>query len=169
LWCGGGDDLFEDLMDVGGGGDELGWVGGADVDECGGGLGDGVDGRAARDVADVYGGLGIGGKFEGGDSGEGVAEEEDGVECAGVGPGVAAGAGDCDAEAQTAEGAGNDGGAAAAFECDGRGDAVTKWAALEEVAHAAEVSFALFAYVGGEEDGDGWAYVCVTERGGDGE
>ena len=82
---------------------------------------------------------------------------------------MAAGAGDGDAEAEAAEGAGDDGGAAAAFEGDGGGDAVAIGAALEEVTHAAEVAFALFAYVGGEEDGDGWGDVGVAEGGGDGE
>ena len=98
-----------------------------------------------------------------------LAEEEDGVGGAGVGPGVAAGAGDGDAEAEAAEGAGDDGGAAAAFEGDGGGDAVAIGAAVEEVTHAAEVAFAFFAYVGGEEDGDGWCDVGVAECGGDGE
>ena len=58
---------------------------------------------------------------------------------------------------------------AAAFEDDGGGDAVAVGAALEEVAHAAEVAFAFFAYVGGEEDGDGWGDVGVAEGGGYGE
>ncbi len=102
-------------------------------------------------------------------SGEGLAEDEDGVGGAGVGPGVAAGAGDGDAEAEAAEGAGDDGGGAAAFEGDGGGDAVAVGAALEEMTHAAEVAFAFFAYVGGEEDGDGWGDVGVAEGGGDGE
>ncbi len=70
---------------------------------------------------------------------------------------------------QAAEGAGDDGGVAAAFEGDGGGDAGAVGAALEEVTHAAEVAFALFAYVGGEEDGDGWGDVGVAEGGGDGE
>jgi hypothetical protein len=35
------------------------------------------------------------------------------------------------------------------------------------VAHAAEVAFAFFAYVGGEEDGDGWGDAGVTEGGSD--
>ena len=165
---GGGDDVVEDLVDCGGGGDELGGVGGADVEERGGGLGDGVDGGAAGDVADVDGGVGVGGEFERGDLGEGVAEEEDGVGGAGVGPGVAARAGDGDAEAKAAEGAGDDRGVAAAFERDGGGDAVAIGAALEEVTHAAEVAFAFFAYVGGEEDGDGRGDVGVAEGGGDG-
>ena len=82
---------------------------------------------------------------------------------------MAARAGDGDAEAQTAERAGDDGGAASAFECNGGGDAVAIGAALEEMTHAAEVAFALFAYVGGEEDGDGWGDFGVLERGGDGE
>ena len=98
-----------------------------------------------------------------------LAEEEDGVGRAGVGPGVAAGAGDGDAEAEAAEGAGDDGGAAAAFERDGGGDARAIGAALEEVTHAAEVAFAFFAYVRGEEDGDGWSDVGVAKSGGDGE
>jgi len=49
----GSDDLVEDLMNGGGGGDELDGVGGADVEERGGGLWDGVDGGASGDVADV--------------------------------------------------------------------------------------------------------------------
>jgi hypothetical protein len=35
--------------------------------------------------------------------------------------------------------------------------------------HSAKVAFAFFAYVGGEEDGDGWGDVGVAEGGGDGE
>jgi len=73
---------------------------------------------------------------------------------------VAAGAGDGDAEAEAAEGAGDDGGAAAAFKRDGGGDAVAIGAALEEVTHAAEVAFALFAYVGGEENWMGGAMLA---------
>ena len=120
-------------------------------------------------MADVDDGEGIGGEVEAGDFGECSAEEKDWVGCSGVGPGVAAGAGDGDAEAEAAEGSGDDGGGAAAFEGDGGGDAVGVGAALEEVPHAAEVSFSFFAYIGGEEDGDGWGEVGVTERGGDGE
>ena len=165
----GGDDLVEDLVNGGGGGDELGGVGGADVEERGGGLGDGVDGGAAGDVADVDGGERVGGELDRGDLSEGLAEEEDGVEGTGVCPGVASGAGDGDAEAEAAESPGDDGGAAAAFERDGGGDAGGVGAAFEEVAHAAEVAFAFFAYVGGEEDGDGWGDFGVTQCGGDGE
>ena len=167
--CGGWCDLVEDLMDGSGCGDELGGVGGSDVEERGGGLGDGVDGGAAGDVADVDRREGVGGEFECGDSGECFAEEEDGVEGAGVGPGVAAGAGDGDAEAEAAEGSGDDGGAAAAFERDGGGDAIAVGAAFEEVTHAAEIAFAFFAYVRGEEDGDGGGDVGVAKCGGDGE
>ena len=111
---------------------------------------------------------GSAGKLDVGDGGEDAAEDEDGIGGAGVGPGVAAGAGDGDAEAEAAEGAGDDGVGAAAFEGDGGGDAVAVGAALEEMAHAAEVAFALFAYVGGEEDGDGRGDVGVAEGGGDG-
>src|ERR1700679_2365951 len=155
-------------MDRSGGGDELGGVGGADVEERGGGLGDGVDRGAAGDVADVDGGERVSGEFEGGDLGEGVAEEKDWVGGAGVCPGVAAGAGDGDAEAQAAEGSGDDGGAAAAFERDGGGDAGAGGGALEEMTHAAEVAFAFFAHICREEDGDGWGDVGVAERGCDG-
>ena len=170
LFCGGGrDDLVEYQVDRGCGGDELRGVGGTDVEKGGGGLGNGVDGGAAGDVADVDGGEGVGGEIDCGDVGEGVAEKEDGVEGAGVGPGVAAGAGDGDAEAEAAEGSGDDGGAAASFEGDGGGDAVAVGAALEEVTHAAEVAFAFFAYVGGEEDGDGWGDFGEAQGGGDGE
>src|SRR5271170_2283653 len=164
-----GDDVVEDLVDFGGGGDELGGVGGAEVEEGGGGLGDGVDGGAARDVTDVEGEERVGGEFEVGDFGEGATEEEDGVGGAGVGPGVAAGAGDGDAEAQAAEGSGDGGAGASAFEDKGSGDAGAVGAALEEMTHAAEVAFALFAYVGSEEDRDGWGDVGVAKGGGDGE
>ncbi len=114
-------------MDCCGCGVELGGVGGADVQERGGRLGDGVDGGAAGDVAYVDGCLGVGGEFEGGDLGEGVAEQEDGVGGACVCPGVAARAGDGDAEAEAADGAGHDcGAAAAAFECNGCDDAIRR-------------------------------------------
>ena len=103
------------------------------------------------------------------DLSEGVAEEEDGIGSAGVGPGVAAGTGDGDAEAETAEGSSDDGRTAAAFKRDGCGDAGAVGAALEEVTHSAKIAFALFAYVGGEDDGDGWSDVGVTKGRGDGE
>jgi len=45
VFCVVGDDLVEDLVDCGGGGDELDGVGGTDVEERGGGLGDGVERR----------------------------------------------------------------------------------------------------------------------------
>ena len=77
-------------MDCCGRGDELGGVGGADVEERGGRLGDGVDGCAAGDVADVDGCLRVGGELECGDLREGVAEQEDWVGEPGVCPGVAA-------------------------------------------------------------------------------
>jgi len=118
-------------------------------------------------VADVDGGGGVGGEFEVGDGREGSAEDEDGVGGAGVGPGVATGAGDGDAEAEAAESSGDDGGGPAAFEGDGGGDAAVVGAALEEVAHASEVAFAFFAYIGGEEDGDRRGNVRVAECGGD--
>ena len=81
---------------------------------------------------------------------------------------MASGAGDGDAEAEAAEGASDDCGAAAAFECDRRGDAIAIGAAFEEMAHAAEVAFALFANVGGEEHGDGRGDVGIAEGRGDG-
>ena len=37
------------------------------------------------------------------------------------------------------------------------------------MAHAAEVAFAFFAYVGGEEDGDGGSEFGVAQGGGDAE
>jgi len=166
---GGGQEIVENLVDQGDGGEELAGVCGAEVEEGGGGLGDGVDRGAAGDVTDVDGDEGVGGEPETGDLGEGTAEEEDGVGGAGVGPGVAAGAGHGDAEAEGAECSGDDGGVAAAFEDDGGGDAVAVGAALEEVSHAAEVALAFFAYVGGEEDGDGWGDVGVAEGGGYGQ
>jgi hypothetical protein len=82
---------------------------------------------------------------------------------------VAAGAGDGDAEAEAAEGAGDGGVVASAFEDDGGGDAGAVGAAFEEMTHAAEVALAFFAYVGGEEDGDWGLDAGVTEGGGDGE
>ncbi|MCU1225825.1 MAG: hypothetical protein JWQ42_3918 [Edaphobacter sp.] len=82
---------------------------------------------------------------------------------------MASGAGDGDAEAEAAEGLGDDGGGAAAFEGDGGGDTSAIGAPLEEVAHAAEVALALFAYVRGEEYGKGWGDVGVAERCGDAE
>ena len=163
-----GDDVVEDQADRCGCGDELRGVGGADVEERRGRLGDGVDGGAAGDVADVDGCLRVGGEFEGGDLREGVAEQEDGVGGPGVCPGVASWAGDGDAEAEAAEGASHDCGAAAAFECDRRDDAIAIGAAFEEMAHAAEVAFALFANVGGEEHRDGRDDVGIAEGRGDG-
>ena len=102
---------------------------------------------------------------------EAGGEGEDGVGTPGVCPGVAAGAGDGDAEASAAEGAVDYGGVAAAFEGDGGADAfgVGRGFGVEEVAHAAEVSFAFFANVGGEEDGAGWGDLGVGEGGGEGE
>ena len=156
-------------MDVGGGGDELGGFGGANVEQGGGGFGDGVDGGAAGDMARIDRCERIIGDFEGGNLGQGSAEEKDWVRGSGVGPGVAAGAGDGDAKAEAAEGSSDDGGVAAAIKGDSGGDAVAVGAALEEVTHAAEVAFAFFAYVGGEEDGDGWNDVGVTQGCGYGE
>jgi hypothetical protein len=100
---------------------------------------------------------------------DGLTEKKDGIEGAGIGPGVAARAGDGDAVAEAAESTGDDGGAAAAFERDGGGDACAVGAALEEMTHAAEIAFSFFAYVGGEEDGDGRCDVGVAKSGGDGE
>src|ERR1700734_1654478 len=62
---------------------EMSWVASVErgarggVEEGGGGLGDGVDGGAAGDVADVEGEEGVGGEVHIGDLGEGAAEEED--------------------------------------------------------------------------------------------
>src|ERR1700710_3101912 len=98
-----------------------------------------------------------------------MAGEEGRIDRAVVGPGMAGGAGDGDAETEAAEGAGDDGGAAAAFECNGGGYAVAIGAALEEVTHAAKVAFAFFTYVGGEEDGDGRGYVGIAQGCDDGE
>ena len=164
-----GDDLVEDAVDVGCGGDELSRVGGADVEKGGGGLGDGVDGGAAGDVAHVDRGEGVGGELSCGDLSQGVAEEEDRIGSAGVSPGVAAGAGDGDAEAEAAEGSGDDGRVATAFKRDGGCDTGAIRAAFKEVTHAAEIAFALFAYIGGEDDGDGWGDLRVTEGRGNGE
>ena len=55
-------------------------------------------------------------------------------------------------------------GGPAAFESDGGSDAASIGAAFEEVAHAAEVAFALFAYVGGEEDCDGRMDAGIAKR-----
>jgi len=82
---------------------------------------------------------------------------------------VAAGSGDGDTETQAAEGPVDGDGGASAFEDESGGDAGSIRAALEEMTHAAKVAFALFAYVGGEEDGDGWGDVGEAEGGGDGE
>ena len=148
-------------------------MGGTDFDEGGGGLGDGVDGCSACDAADIEGGAGGGGGGGIGDTltefVEGVAENEDGVWVVVVGPGVAAGADEGDTEPEAAEGSGDDGGVAAAFEDDGGGDAVVVRGLGEDLAHSAEVSLAFFAYVGSEEDGDGWLDVGVAKGGGDGE
>jgi hypothetical protein len=92
-----------------------------------------------------------------------AAEKKDGIRGAGVGPGVAAGAVDRDAEAKASEGASHDGGGSATFEGNGSGDAATIGASLEEIAHAAEVAFALFAYVGGEEDSGGRVDAGIAE------
>ena len=82
---------------------------------------------------------------------------------------MTAGAGDGEAKALGAEGAGDGGGGARAFENEGSGDAAGEGAAGEEVADPAEVAFAFFADVGGEEDGDGRDEFGVTEGGGEGE
>ena len=106
-------------------------------------------------------------------SGSAAARIEDGVGAAGVGPGVAAGAGDVDAETAAGQGAGDDRVGAPAFERDGGGDAMGVGAGVEEMAHAAEVALAFFAYVGGEEDGHGRGDsrlgLSAVQRGGDGE
>ena len=138
-----------------GAGGELAGIGGAEVEEGGGGFGDGVDGGAAGDLSDVESGARRTGSWSAIEPGEGVAEDQNGVGGAGIGPGMAAGAGDGEAEAAAAECAGDDGAGAAAFERDGGGDAVAIGAVEEEVAHAAQVALALLAYVGGEEDGTG--------------
>ncbi|MCU1225824.1 MAG: hypothetical protein JWQ42_3917 [Edaphobacter sp.] len=81
-----GEQIVENLVNPGGGGDELGGIGGAKVEQGGGGLGDGVDRGASGDVSDVDGGEGSGGEFEFGDLSKGSAEDEDWVWGAGVGP-----------------------------------------------------------------------------------
>jgi hypothetical protein len=82
---------------------------------------------------------------------------------------VAAGAGDGDAEAAAAEGSCDYGVGASTFEGERGGDTSAVRAVGEDVAHAAEVTFAFFAYVGGEEDGDWRLDVGVAKGGGEGE
>jgi hypothetical protein len=120
-------------------------------------------------VAGVDGCTGIGGKSEIGDRGEGAAEDEDGVRGAGIGPGMAAWASDGDSEAAAAKSAGDYCVEAAPFECDGSGDSVAVKAVSEDVTHTAEVSLALFAYIGGEDYRDGRDDMGITKGGGDGE
>ena len=165
----GAERVFEEIADLGLGGEELFRVGGAEVDEGGGGLGDGVDGGSTGDVSDVEGGAWGGGKFKVGEVSEGSAEYKDGVGGTGISPGVSSGAGDGDTEATATEATGDDGVAATTFEGDGGGDAVAIGLVGEEVAHAAEVALAFLAYIGCEEDGDGWFDVGVVECGGHGE
>ncbi len=165
----GGDGGFEEVAELDFGGFELSCVDGSEVEEGGGRLRDGVYGGAPCDLSDVEDGARVGGQVEPGEVGEAVAEDDDGIGSTGVGPGVSSGTGDGDAKAPAAEGAGDDGAAAAAFEDDGCGDAIAVGGAGEQMAHAAQVADALFADVCGEEDGDGWLDLGVTERGGEGE
>ena len=148
---------------------ELDGVDGAEVEEGGGGGGDGIDGGAAGDVACGEGGAGAVGEGEFGEFTEDAGKEKDGVGRAGVGPGVAAGAGDGEAETEAAEGVGDDGGGAGALEDEDAGDAAGERAAGEQVAHAAEIAFAFFADVCGEDDGDGRSDVGEAEGSGEAE
>ncbi len=75
---------------------------------------------------------------------------------------MAAGTSDGNAQAAAAEGAGDHGVGASAFEGECGGDTAAIGSVGEEMAHAAEVAFALFAYVGGEEDGYGGLDVGVA-------
>lgn len=114
-------------------------------------------------MPDVEGGSGGGGELEVGEVSEGAAEDEDGVWGTGVGPGVTAGTCDGNAEAPAAETSGDDSVAATAFEGYSGGNAVPVGLVGEEVAHAAEVAFAFFSYVCGEEDGNGQGDVGVAD------
>ena len=163
----------EVVLDFGVEGVDFAGVGGAEVEQDGGGGGDGIDGGAAGDEAGVEGGAGIGGEGEARQGGEGLGEQEDGVGGAGVGPRMSAGAGDGGAEAEAAEGAGDDAGVAGAFKGDGGGNravwVVGGWLTREEVAHAAEVPLAFFADIGGKEDWCGRGNGGEAESGDKGE
>jgi len=80
------DGVFEDAADLAGGGVEMLCTGGAKLDECSCGGGDGVDGGSARDVSDVERGDGSAGERKVGDVGQGPAEKKDGIGRAGIGP-----------------------------------------------------------------------------------
>ena len=139
--------------------------GGTEIQLGGGAFRDGVDGGSAMEGADVEGGARVGGEGDAGDGEQGGAEGEDGVGAAGVCPGVAAGAGDGDAKAAAAEGAVDDEGVAGAFERDDGGGGEAEGLAGKKVAYAAEVAGALFAHVGGEQDGQGRLQAGVLQGG----
>ncbi len=120
VWSGKGvDGVGEDAGDVASAGGELAGIDGAEVEEGGCEFGDGIDGDASGDLSDVKGGVRRTGYLELIEPGKGVTEDENGVGGSGIGPGMAARTGDGETEADTAEGPGDDGVAAAAFEGDG--------------------------------------------------
>jgi len=164
------DPLVEGLAEGEFGGQELVGIGGAKIEPRGRGCGDRVDGGPAGDLTDVQRGAGISvGQIQGFECEQGTGEDEDRIGRAGVNPGMAAGAGDGNAEAAAGKSAGYDGRGASAFESDGGGDVRSVRAAGEKMAHAAEVAFALFPDVGGEEDRNGGGEFGVPHGGGEAE
>lgn len=81
-----GHETIADILNRGFSGVEMVRISRAEVEQGGGTLGDGVDGGASRDVADVEGGERFGGELHVGDGGEYAAENKDGVGCSGVDP-----------------------------------------------------------------------------------
>ncbi len=131
---------------------EGGGVGGALVELEPGLEGDGVDGGAAADAADVVGGLGFGGDFDVADVGDGAAEGVGGVGEAEGSVGVAAGAGEGDLVAKAADADGYDVGEVVAVDGDEAVDLAFE-GGVEEGLGAAGIAEAFLADVGDKGDG----------------
>ncbi len=143
--------------------------GGAEVEVRAGAFGDGVDGAAAGDDAVVERGAGLCGEGKSAEFDEGGCKGHDRVGTACVGPGMSSGAGDAHAKSAAAESSIDDGCVSGTFERQGAADSAGVGRCIgEEVAHAAEVAFALFADVGGEDDGGYGFDTGLDEGGGDG-
>ncbi len=130
--------------------DEFVFAFGANVDFEFRFVGDGVDGGAAFDLAEIEGGARVRGNFCVDEADRAADERVDGIGHAEVGPTVAAGAGDEDFEAAGGEGFGGDVIGAGAVEDDGGFQ--VRAIGFDEGAHAAEIAFAFFADVSDEED-----------------
>jgi hypothetical protein len=149
--------------------------GGAEIDLDDGALGNGVDGDSAFDAADVEGGSGIDGQRNAEESGDEKGGGNDGIGRAEIAPGMAARTGDDELKTAAAKSLGDDVVRAGTVEGDergkrGRGDIFGGGRQMPavEMAHAAQIAFALFTDIGDKEHGHGGLNADLMEGGSQG-